>query len=105
MMVSMSRARRRPIDRIADASVLLPAALGSLVLVGDLVEYGRECGGASVFAMLAFLSAVLHIWFRAEDRWRDRRLLREARRRRLRESSAEVRTPGGCGSAAAVASP
>jgi hypothetical protein len=73
----------RVIDRIADLSVLLPAGLGALVLVGDIADYGAPTSsGFEILAIFAGISVALHVWFRAEDRWARRRRLVAARRRR-----------------------
>jgi hypothetical protein len=82
--------RRRLVDRIADWIVLLPAALGALVLVGDVATYHTiEADTVGLFGILACVSAALHVWFRAEDRWAARR----------RAARAALRT---CGTRSAV---
>jgi len=78
----MERLERRLIDRIADASVLLPTLLGA---PGVVCEYGRlDSGTWRAFAICGGITGVLHVWFRAEDRWRHRQRPRETRLRRLR---------------------
>ena len=79
----MPGSRRRLIDQIADASVLVPAALGALCVANEVSHYGKVTSASMVvFAVYGGMTVLLHLWFRAEDRWRRRRLLREAMRRR-----------------------
>lgn len=54
-------------DRVADAIVLLPAAMGAFVLVCDIAEYRTiDRDSLGVFGILACLSAAPHVWFGAE---------------------------------------
>ncbi|MCI0633025.1 MAG: hypothetical protein L0206_03795 [Actinobacteria bacterium] len=61
----MERVDRRLIDRIADASVLLPTLLGAPCDVGHLLEHRRiDSRTWGVFAIYVAVTGVLHVWFR-----------------------------------------